>query len=1152
MSEQPTISAYFSQATPKKVTGKRPSSPIEISDDESGRETKKRKTSAATSVYFQSPSKAASSSAGTAEQWRYSPEKPAQPRQEETKAQKRSKEEFRKRLLQQNNRFLSRKPSASPVPTAEDDRDEDDEEERSKKFDDLEAMFSNKPKAGGKRQTSGASKGKAPKKDEPVGPSGEPYTPLEKQVLELKKANPGTVLMVEVGYKYKFFGEDAHVAAKELGMVCYNDRNFDVATIPSHRRDIHLKKLLSQGYRVGVCDQTETAALKKVSDQRSAPFKRELTRLYTAATYVDDLDSVDDISGSSAPPFTCIVEESTSGAGADVHVAMISISPSSGDVVWDAFDASDNPMRLELEASSQHDTRLVHTRPAELLLPKTGLSSPTQKMLGHFTVATASGAQTRVEHFKGQMDYTDAFAYVSEFYSQKSPSHSDGSNTSASGLSPSASEAFTSGALMAAAADFPNLVVIALAHTIKHLSAFGLADALRETRFFARFAARTHMLLAGNTLRNLEIYANETDGEVRGSLLWVLDRTQTKFGARLLRSWVGRPLIDKRVLDERVAAVEELVSSASDKLVTLRQLLKRMPDLAKGLCKIQYGQCKPEELAILLTSFKRIGDAFPDVQAPKDVGFQSNVLNEIIYALPKIKPAIDEIVSHISLKEAAAGNREHLWKDPGRYPAVLDAFQGRAMVEVELEEELKRVRKVLRYPSLKWLHQADADYLIEVKKSENRPIPDDWKLVSRTKFYERYHTPTIINLIAERERYMETATAEARAAYSDFLSEIARTHYAPLRHAVNQLAAADCLLSLAQVAMRDGYVRPEFVDEDALDIVAGRHPMVEALRDDPFVPNDVGMGRSSPRSKIITGPNMGGKSSCVRMVALIAIMAQIGCYVPAEAVRMSLLDSVLTRMGASDDLARGRSTFMVEMTETSEILHTATDRSLVILDELGRGTSTFDGMAIADATMHYLLSEKHCKTLFITHYPLVATNLEQKFIKDVENLHMAYQADLRIDGTREITFLYRLTSGITSESFGVECGRLAGLPESVLQTASQRSQSFQVEVEARMKRNRFVPLHRSYFQALTFIQTTQMCSAHTTMYTRVRYRGGRHRRRDTNDSIGEIYTLIYVGLVFLAFFTLRLLATSRVGLCLAFCGLRLLINAVRFATVYFR
>lgn len=1036
MPQQPTISAYFSQPSPSKLTGKRASTPIDLTEDEPPR-NKKQKTGPTTSIYFPTKSTASPpASAGTAEQWRYSPEKASQPpRKEDNAAKLRKQEEFRKRLLQQNNRFLSRKPSekAASPPIVVEDEEEDDEEEKNKKYEDLEAMFARKPSKGrAKRQTSGtSSKTKVPKKAEPVGPSGEPYTPLEKQVLELKQANPGTVLMIEVGYKYKFFGEDAHVAAKELGMVCYNDRNFDVATIPTHRRDIHLKKLLSQGYRVGTCDQTETAALKKASEQRNAPFKRELTRLYTAATYMDDLDSVDDIAGSSAPPFLCIVEESTSGAGADVHVAMISISPSTGDVVWDTFD--DNPMRLELE------TRLVHTRPAELLLPKTGLTGPTQKMLTHFTGATPTGAQTRVEHFKGQIDYTDAFAYVSEFYTRRTPG---------------ASAAFDSGALMAAAADFPPLVVVALAHTIRHLAAFGLADALRETRFFARFAARTHMLLAGNTLRNLEIYANETDGGVRGSLLWVLDRTQTKFGARLLRHWVGRPLVDKRVLGERAAAVEELVSSASDKLVTLRQLLKRLPDLAKGLCKIQYGQCKPEELALLLSALQRIANAFEDVETPADVGFQSPVLNEIVYALPKIRPAVSGIVAEISLKEAAAGNREHLWTDPGRYPAVLDAFHGCAMIEVELEEELKKIRKTLRYPSLKWLHQAEDEYIIEVKKSDNRPIPPDWKLLSRTKFYERYHPQEVIQKLAERQRFQETAAAEARAAYSDFLSEIARNHYAPLRHAVNQLAAADCLLSLAQLALREGYVRPKFVDEDTLDIVAGRHPMVEALRDDPFVPNGMRMGGDAPRSKVITGPNMGGKSSCVRMVALIAIMAQIGCYVPAEAVRMSLLDSVLTRMGASDDLARGRSTFMVEMSETSEILHTATERSLVILDELGRGTSTFDGMAIAHATMQHLLFEKRCKTLFITHYPLVATSLERKFAKDVENLHMEFQADTRIDGTREITFLYRLTSGITSESFGVECGRLAGLPESVLVNASSRSHTFQEEVEARMKRNR--------------------------------------------------------------------------------------------------
>jgi DNA mismatch repair protein MSH3 len=245
-------------------------------------------------------------------------------------------------------------------------------------------------------------------------------------------------------------------------------------------------------------------------------------------------------------------------------------------------------------------------------------------------------------------------------------------------------------------------------------------------------------------------------------------------------------------------------------------------------------------------------------------------------------------------------------------------------------------------------------------------------LAYSTKKVRRYHTSTIKRKLEERARYQEMLQAEARAAFQDFLTEIAQNHYALLRDAVNKLAIADCLLSLARVAVKGDYVKPEFTDpdgedaeEDVLEIVDGRHPMVETLRSDPFVPNSVCLGDEEPRSKIITGPNMGGKSSSVRMVALIAIMAQIGSYVPAGSVRMSMLDSVLTRMGgkstsscdpkasthpivlyhlASDELARGRSTFMVEMSETSDILLNATSKSLVILDELGRGTSTFDGV----------------------------------------------------------------------------------------------------------------------------------------------------------------------------------------------------------------
>lgn len=267
-----------------------------------------------------------------------------------------------------------------------------------------------------------------------------------------------------------------------------------------------------------------------------------------------------------------------------------------------------------------------------------------------------------------------------------------------------------------------------------------------------------------------------------------------------------------------------------------------------------------------------------------------------------------------------------------------------------------------------------------MKKSENNLVPDNWIRVSacvveistppllliksnRTKTVERFHTPFVKERIQELAQYKEALEAAAHAAYQSYLSDIIHGHYGVIRNAGNKLAIADCLLSFAHVALQDGYVKPSFSQDDTLEIVDGRHPMVEAVQSDPFVPNTILMGNGEPRGKIITGPNMGGKSSCVRMIALIAIMAQIGSYVPAASVRLGMLDCILTRMGgeffmlsscgsgsfnrlASDEIARGRSTFMVEMSETSDILQTATPRSLVILDELGRGTSTVDGVSL--------------------------------------------------------------------------------------------------------------------------------------------------------------------------------------------------------------
>ncbi|KAF8652763.1 hypothetical protein AX16_004259 [Volvariella volvacea WC 439] len=1038
---QPRISSFFA-STPSATAKRRASSPIDLTNDSDLEEppAKKSRSELHSTTAATSPQRDQSSSqkkgASAIEQWRFaphSPEKRSPKTQKQLDVEKSRREEFRKRLLMDSEKF-ARKPPDETAPDTEEEKSESSGDDSDQAWKELSALFSNKGKGKAtKGRTQPPAKRGSAKKAEVIGPSGQPYTPLELQVVQLKKENPGTVLMVEVGYKYKFFGDDADIAAKELGMVSFNDRNFLVASIPVHRRDVHLKKLLAQGYRVGIVNQVETAALKKASENRNAPFERRVTHLYTAATYVDELTSVDDQERYTPPPFMCLMEQNKTTNGSDVSVGMIIICPSTGDVVWDDFD--DGPMRIELE------TRLVHTRPSELLLPQEGLSEPTSKMLSHFTGVSTTGKRTRTEFIDQLLSYDDAFSLVSDFYTDKKAII--------------ASESFRSGKLMATIVDLPKRVVIALAHAIKYLCAFGIADAFLETQFFSRFTSRAHMLLAANTLTNLEIYRNETDQTVKGSLVWILDKTKTKFGARLLRSWVGRPLIDKRALQERIDAVEEILSSSSEKLVALRQLLstKNFPDLTKGLCRIQYGQCTPEELAKLLPAFNQVALAF---EPGEENTFKSVLLNEIITSLPKLRDCTKKLLGAISLRKAAEGRKDEMWTDPERYPAIDDAKVGIHAVEAELMDELKTIRKLLKMPSLKYTTVAGEEYLIEVKKSENRPIPTSWILVSRTKTLARYHPPSVKAKLEERAQFQELLQIESNRGYRAFLEEISQEHYTIMREAVNKLALADCLISLALVALQDNYVKPEFADDDTLEIVDGRHPMIEVIRPDPFVPNTISMGGDHPRSKIITGPNMGGKSSCVRMVALVAIMAQIGSYVPAKSMKLGLLDSILTRMGASDDLARGRSTFMVEMSETSDILRTATERSLVILDELGRGTSTFDGMAIADATLHQLVQVTKCKTLFITHYPSIAADLEKRFPLDVENLHMSYAADTRIDGTREITFLYQLIKGLATESFGIECGRLAGLPEKILAVAAEKASVMQDEVKQRRKHNLYV------------------------------------------------------------------------------------------------
>ncbi|CEL52191.1 DNA mismatch repair protein MSH3 OS=Cryptococcus neoformans var, neoformans serotype D (strain B-3501A) GN=MSH3 PE=3 SV=1 [Rhizoctonia solani AG-1 IB] len=511
--------------------------------------------------------------------------------------------------------------------------------------------------------------------------------------------------------------------------------------------------------------------------------------------------------------------------------------------------------------------------------------------------------------------------------------------------------------------------------------------------------------------------------------------------------------IDKSsVLQERVDAVEEILNTKELKVERLQLLLKGLPDLVKGLCRIQYKKATPSELAILLTAWQRVATTLDPIASPKDAGFESKLLNDIAYSLPTLREPLAAIMSQIDLPQARDSNKAELWVDSEKYPDIEEAKFGILSVESELEDHLKEIRQILKKPNAQYISVSGIDFLIEVRNGDTKKVPVSWQRISSTKAVTRFHTPQVKAKIHEREVFRETLVAEANKAFSHFLGEVAE-YYSILRNVTMKLATLDCLSALAIVAQQPGYVKPQFFDDDRLDVDSGRHPMVEALRVDPFVPISCALGGGEPTTKIITGPNMGGKSSCVRTVALVAILAQIGSYVPCRSAKLGMLDGIATRMGASDEITRGRSTFMVEVSETAEIIKTVTPRTLVILDELGRGTSTFDGMAIAHAVMQHLIEMAKCKTLFITHYPMVALDLEQRYA-DVSCHHMGYVEQQLPSGESAISFTYKLSPGMARSSFGIECGRLAHMPEEVLQAARRHANRMQEIMEARRAVNR--------------------------------------------------------------------------------------------------
>ncbi|CAN1264858.1 DNA mismatch repair protein MSH3 [Linum perenne] len=905
------------------------------------------------------------------------------------------------------------------------------------------------------------------------------YTPLEQQVVELKSKYPDVILMIEVGYKYRFFGEDAGVASRVLGIYAHVNHNF-----------------LTARYKVGVVKQTETAAIKAHGENRTGPFCRGLSALYTKATLeaAEGMGEKEEGCGGESNYMCCVVEKNED-CGIDVKIGIVGVEISTGDVVYGEF--SDGIMRNGLEAL------VLGLAPAELLLGDP-LSKPTEKLLLAYA---GPASNVRVERISRDCFRDgDALAEVMSLYENVDEDKLVDDEKKIVELA----ERESSQQVVEGIMNMPDLAIQGLALTIRHLKQFGFERILCNGASFRPLSCSTKMNLSANTLQQLEILRNNSDGSESGSLLNILSNTLTIYGSRLLRQWVTHPLCDRNLIYARLDAVSEIVDSMSSckssrmigdldedgpeitsvqndlyyLLSSVLTTLGRLPDIQRGITRIFHRTATPKEVFTRQswTCFLHYAISIALFWSLYVLHVYLTVIEAILYAGKQLKRlcvqehnnhsdqtssirsvllgTLISTVSSSSVVYTAAKLLSSVNKDAadqgdllnlvlvsdGQFSEVAKARKAVQLAEEKLDSLLPLYRKQLCARKLEFISVSGITHLIELPIDVKVPL--NWVKVNSTKKSIRYHPPEVLTALDHLSVTKEELMINCRTAWDTFLNGFSK-YYTEFQAAVHALAALDCLLSLATLSKTKNYIRPTFVDDSEpaqIDISTGRHPVLETVLHDTFVPNDTKLNACGEYCQIVTGPNMGGKSCYIRQVALIAIMAQVGSFVPASSCKLHVLDGIYTRMGASDSIQQGRSTFLEELT-----------RSLVIIDELGRGTSTHDGEAIAFATLHHLLEQKRCMVLFVTHYPKIS-EIETRFPGSVGAYHVSYLTSKKTTDDRDstsdgddVTYLYKLVPGVCERSFGFKVAELAQLPSSCIKRATVMATKLEMAVSGKLR-----------------------------------------------------------------------------------------------------
>jgi len=809
----------------------------------------------------------------------------------------------------------------------------------------------------------------------PAGPAA-PVTPAMRQYLDAKQQYRDAILFFRMGDFYEMFYEDALVAARALDLTLTSrskdgqGSSIPMCGVPHHAIDGYLARLVKKGFRVAICDQVEDPKKAK------GIVKRAIVRVVSPGTLTDSqhLDArapaylLSITKGSD--PLTKIVR------GSDPRVGIALLDLTTGE-----FSCAEYAGAAGLQALADE---VMVLRPREIVAP-VGLD---------LSSVLIDGSAERLP-----VTRVDAWTFEQESARRGLMDHFHTNGLEGFGLEDHPSAASASGALL---------------HYLRDTQKADLA----HVRTISYKAAADCLLIDAVTLKHLEI-VEAMDGGHEGSLLHEIDRTVTTMAGRMLRAWLLRPLISLERIRDRLDAVEEFAFRSTDR-GKFRDVLTHVQDLERLIARVALGSAGPRDLVGLRRSIAEV----PKVRLTL-TGCEAPLTRSLLSALDDLLDVRDDIERSL-VDEPGALVREGGYIRDG-FDAEIDDLRrisrsGKQVI-ADLEE---RERQRTGIASLKVRYNRVFGYYIEVSKSNLHAVPLDYHRKQTIAGGERFVTPALKEyeekVLGADERILEREVELFEQLRRRVAAEAAR-----IQETAQALASLDVLAGLAETAALSNYIKPQVHESDELVVIDGRHPVVERRCNGAFVPNDVTLDGTSSQLVILTGPNMGGKSTYLRQTALICLLAQSGSFVPAARAKVGLVDRIYARVGASDNITRGQSTFMVEMQETARILHGATSRSLVVLDEIGRGTATFDGLSIAWAVAEYLSTNPHGrpKTLFATHYHEL-TDLADA-LPGVVNAHVAAR-----EWQDDIVFLHKIVPGRSDRSYGIQVARLAGMPPPVI------------------------------------------------------------------------------------------------------------------------